>query len=184
MAGSLRDQLLKAGLVSKQQVRDSKRKSHNKRKQVSNKGENAVEGISLAQAYGQRSQQEKRERDQELNRKREEAKRRKEIKAQLRQVIVSNSLNDKKAEIARHFEHNGKIRKLYINKDQQTGLNSGRFGIAYLAGRYYLLDGERIAKVAAIEGSAVALHISGDQTAAESDDQEYTQFKVPDDLMW
>ena len=181
MAGSLRDQLLKAGLVSNQQVRDSKRKSHKKRKQAGNK---SGEGISLAQAYGQRSQQEKSERDRELNRQREEAKRRKEVKARLRQIIVGNALNDKTAEIARHFEYKGKIRKIYLTADQQKGLNAGRLGIAYFAGRYYLLDGERIATVGEVDQPSVALFISAEDSTDENEDQEYAQFKVPDDLMW
>ena len=184
MAGSLRDQLLKAGLVSNQQVRDSKRKNHKKRKQAGNKGKQADEGISLAQAYGQRSQQEKSERDRELNRKREEAKRRKEIKARLRQIIVGNSQNDQNADVARHFEHNGKIRKIHLTARQQEGLNAGRLGIVYFAGRYYLLDTQQVEKVAAIDETAVALMVSAGQPEDETVDEHYANFKVPDDLMW
>lgn len=183
MAGSLRDQLLKAGLVSNQQVRESKRNQHKKRKQAGNKGKNA-DGISLAQAYGKRSQHEKLERDRELNRKREEAKRRKEIKARLRQIIVSNALNDKQAEIARHFEHNGKIRKIYLTTEQQKRLTAGRLGIVYFAGRYYLLDAERVDKVAAVDAAAVALMLGAGPADDESGDAHYAQFEVPEDLMW
>ena len=184
MAGSLQDQLLKAGLVGAQQVRDSKRKSHKKRKQAGNKGKNAGDNISLAQAYGQRSQQEKSERDRELNRKREEAKRRKEIKTRLRQIIVSNALNDKQAEIARHFEHKGKIRKIYLTTEQQKGLNTGRLGIVYFGGRYFLLDAARVEKVAAVDETAVALSGIAVQSEDGGSDEHYAQFKVPDDLMW
>jgi uncharacterized protein YaiL (DUF2058 family) len=184
MAGSLQDQLLKAGLVSDQQVRDSRRKKHKKRKQASAKGKQTGEDISLAKAYGQRAQTEKAERDRELNLKREEARRRKEIKAQLRQLILPNALNDKAAEIQRHFEFKGKIRKIYLTEDQQKGLNSGRLGIAYFGGRYYLLESERISKVAAVDEAAVALLVSSDSSNDEPIDEHYSQFQVPDDLMW
>ena len=60
-----------------------------------------------------------RERDQELNRKREEERRRRERNNQLKQLVMPNARNDAKAELPRHFEHNGKIRKLYVTSAQQ-----------------------------------------------------------------
>ena len=118
MTGSLQEQLLKAGLVNKQQVNDARKKKSKQFKKGKQKNE-----PSLAKAYADRKQAERKERDQELNRRREEAKRRKELKEQLKKIIVPASKNKKTAEIARFFEFARKIRKIL-----EKLLFYGRFG--------------------------------------------------------
>lgn len=182
--GSLQDQLLKAGLVNKQQLRQAKSKKHKARKGKGKKA--AAQGEpSLAAAYAARAKEEKVQRDRELNQRREEARRRRELKARLRQIILASSQNDKAADVPRHFQFGGKIRRIYTTKPQQSAINSGRLGIAYHAGRYHVVDAATIARIGELDEGAVAYFASsdgGDSDAADGYDDD--RFKVPDDLIW
>jgi len=178
MTGSLQEQLLKAGLVNKQQVNDARKKKSKQFKKGKQKNE-----PSLAKAYAQRQHAERKERDQELNRRREEAKRRKELKEQLKKIIVPASKNKNNAEIARFFEFARKIRKIYVTEAQQNALNDGRLGIAYHAGRHHLVEAEVIERVKALNPDAVSF-FAPDVNEDEDMDEHYAQFEVPDDLTW
>ena len=181
--GSLQDQLLKAGLVSEQQLKENRSKKRKTRKR--NKGKKESSEPSLAAAYAKRAQQEKTERDRELNRRREEARKRKERKAQLRQLIVPNRRNDDAADVPRHFDYLGKIRKLYVTKRQFEDVNTGRLAIVYHAGRFHLLERAHIDKVMAIDPAVVAFDAKASGSADDvAEGYEDEKFQVPDDLIW
>lgn len=179
MTGSLQDQLLKSGLVTKQQIRDSRKKKSKSFK----KGKQTRTEPSLAEAYAQKKNVERKERDKELNRRREEARRRKELKEKLRQLIVPAAKNDPKAEIPRFFEFASKIRKIYVTAQQQKALNSGELGIAYHAGRHYVVESAIITKVKALNKDAVSF-FAPDVSEDSDQDEYYAKFEVPDDLQW
>lgn len=179
--GSLQDQLLKSGLVSEQKLKESRSKKRKQRKASKGKGAEP----SLAQAYAQRARQEQQERDRELNRRREEARRRRELKARLKQLIVPNALNQTDAPKPRYFDHNGKIRKLYVTPEQLAGVNKGSTGIAYFGGRYYLIPAEALRKVHEIEPSAVGFFAPfTEENEAAEDGYEDEKYQIPDDLTW
>ncbi len=179
MTGSLQDQLLKSGLVTKQQIRDSRKKKSKSFK----KGKQTSTEPSLAEAYAKKKNVERKERDRELNRRREEARRRKELKEKLRQLILPASKNDPKAEIARFFEFASKIRKIYVTDKQQKALNDGDLGIAYHAGRHYVVEADVITKIKALNKDAVSF-FAPDVTDENDEDEYYAKFEVPDDLQW
>ena len=141
------------------------------------------EEIDLAKAYAIRAQREKEERIEAERVKQEEARLRREAKAKLAELLKDKTLNDKDADIARHFEYGGKIKRIYVNEAQLRQLNAGELGVVQLDGRYQLVTAELLAEAEAIFPPAIALKV--DPNAAPGDDPYADpKYQVPDDLVW
>lgn len=141
------------------------------------------EEMDLAKAYAIRAQREKEERIEAERVKQEEARLRREAKAKLAELLKDKALNDKDADIARHFEYGGKIKRIYVNEAQLKQLNAGELGVLQLEGRYQLVTAALLAEAEAIFAPAVALKV--DPNAAAGDDPYADpQYQVPDDLVW
>jgi uncharacterized protein YaiL (DUF2058 family) len=133
------------------------------------------EDIDLAKAYAIRAQKEKDERIEAEKKKQEAARQRREAQARLARLVEGKALNDPSAEIARHFEYGGKIKRVHVNEAQLKALNAGELGVVQVNGRYLLLDAKLLAEAEQVFPQAVALKVDPD--AAPEDD-------VPPDLVW
>ncbi|MCL1633758.1 DUF2058 family protein [Luteimonas sp. SX5] len=141
------------------------------------------EEIDLAKAYAIRAQKEKDERIEAERLRQEEARKRREAKAKLAELLKDKALNDPNAEIARHFDYGGKIKRVYVNAEQLKALNAGELGVVQLDGRYLLVASALLAEAEAIFAPSVALKVDPDATA-EEDPYADPQYQVPDDLVW
>ena len=139
--------------------------------------------IDLAKAYALRAQKEKDERIEAERLKQEEARLRREARAKLAELLQGKALNDEAAEIARHFEYGGKIKRIYVTAEQLKALNAGELGVAQLNGRYLLVAAEVLAQAEVVFGPAVALKVDPDAPAGE-DPYADPKYQVPDDLVW
>ena len=141
------------------------------------------EDIDLAKAYAIRAQKEKDERIEAERLKQEEARKRREAKARLAELLKDKALNDPAAEIARHFDYGGKIKRIHVNAGQLQALNAGDLGVVQLDGRYLLVDAATLAEAEAIFAQAVALKVDPD-APAQDDPYADPMYQVPDDLVW
>ena len=189
MADSLRDQLLKSGIVKQVQqtrARDQPRppppgkpaKAAQARPPApaaraprSNQAE-----IDLAKAYALRAQTEAVERRRAEQAAAEQARLRRERKLQIQLLLEGQALNKAEAEHPRHFDYGGKIRRVHVDTAQLAALNTGSLGVVQQGGRYLLVTREVAERVQAIDPRQVALLV--DPAAAAGDDG------VPDDLIW
>lgn len=89
MSLSLRDQLLKAGLVNQKQVSQAN-KAEKKQKRLEHKGQ--VEVDDSQQRMAKEAMAEKAKRDQELNRQQQEKAEQKARAAQIKQLIEATRL--------------------------------------------------------------------------------------------
>lgn len=140
------------------------------------------EDIDLAKAYAIRAQREKDERVQAERRKQEQARERREAKARVGELLNGKALNDPAADIARHFDYGGKIKRIYVTPAQLTALNAGELGVVQLDGRYVLVDAALLAQAEKIFAPAIALKV--DPTAVAEDRYADPKYQVPDDLVW
>lgn len=139
--------------------------------------------MDLGKAFALRAQQEKRERIEAEQLKQEEARQRREARAKLETLLQGKALNDAAAEIARHFEYGGKIKRIYVNEAQLKALNAGELGVVQLNGRYLLVEAGVLAEAEAVFPAAVALKV--DPSAPAGDDPYADpRYQVPDDLVW
>jgi len=141
------------------------------------------EEIDLAKAYAIRAQREKDERIEAERLKQEEARKRREAKAALTEFLKDKGVNDAAAEIARHFEYGGKIKRIYVNEAQLKALNAGELGVVQMDGRYLLVEAATLAQAEAIFAPAIALKVDPN-APAQDDPYSDPQYQVPDDLVW
>lgn len=146
------------------------------------RGGRTREDIDLAKAYAIRAQREKEERIEAERLKQEEARKRREAKTRLAELVKDKGLNDPAAEIARHFDYGGKIKRIYVNAAQLRALNAGELGVVQIDGRYLLVEATLLAQAEAIFAPAIALKVDPDATI--EDPYADPQYQVPDDLVW
>lgn len=139
--------------------------------------------IELAKAYAIRAQREKDERIAAERAKQEEARLRREARARLAILIDGKALNSDKADIARHFEYGGKIKRIYVTDEQLKALNAGELGVIQQNGRYLLVTSALLAEAEATFAPCVALKVDPNAPVAD-DPYADPKYQVPDDLVW
>ncbi len=138
---SLREQLLKAGLVTEEQTRKAesevKKKSHKTKKDKHLAQEESTRR-QVEQRRREQDQERRRQRDRELSQRREAEKRRQENRARAKQLIDSNRANDADAEVRFNFLADGRhIRSVRVTPQQQRLLAMGRLAILRNPGNKY-----------------------------------------------
>ena len=98
-------------------------------------------------------------------------------------MLKDKSLNDASAELTRHFDYNGKIRRVHVNEAQLKALNAGDLGVVQLDGRYLLVDAALAREVHALLPSLLALLVDPDAQTAD-DPYADPKFAIPDDMVW
>ena len=129
---SLRDELLKAGLVpsdhAKKLESETRKQGHQLKKSKALAAEDAARQAD-AQRRADAEIARKREQDRQLNLKRETEKRRREQTARARQLIDSHRLNDREAELPYNFQEGRLIRSIRVTPVQRKALALGRMAI-------------------------------------------------------
>ena len=185
MTDSLRDQLLGLGFKASKPERKpapgpGKGASGKGGPRQERKPGRSREEIDLAKAYAIRAQREKQERIEAEKQKQEEARKRREARAKLTAMLEGKALNVDEADIARHFEYGGKIKRIYVTAEQLKALNAG---VLQQGGRYLLVTAAVLAEAEAIFAPAIALRVDPG-APAEDDPYADPRFQVPDDLVW
>ena len=139
--------------------------------------------IDLGKAYALRAQKEKDERIEAERQKQEAARIKREAKAKIAELLKDSTLNDPAAELVRHFDYGGKIKRIHVNADQLKALNAGELGVVQLDGRYLLVIAEHARQAQALLPSLLALLVDPDAPVAD-DPYADPAYQVPDDLVW
>lgn len=139
--------------------------------------------MALAKAYALRAQQEKDERIAAEKARQDAARIKREAKAKIVALLQGRVRNDAAAELVRHFDYNGKIRRVHVTAEQLKALNAGALGVVQLDGSYLLVDADIARQVQALLPSLLALLVDPDATP---DDDPYAdpKYAIPDDLTW
>ena len=102
MNNPFQEQLLKAGVVNKQQVQKAQQDKNKKKKQQHNNKK--IKPVNEAALKAKKLASEKAERDRELNKRREDQARGKALSAEINQLIKDNMIvRDDKCDIAYNF---------------------------------------------------------------------------------
>jgi uncharacterized protein YaiL (DUF2058 family) len=191
MSESLRDQLLKSGLVrtlrneaaAKPKRADAERGNRASGRPPERRGKPARPAaprerseIDLAKAYALRDSTERAERERAEREAEQRAREKKERRQRLVALLDGKAANAKDADIPRHFPHANKIRRVYVTAEQLPRLNGGELGVVQLAGRYLLVDRSIAEAARDIDGDALVLLCDPHDAGGEDD--------VPSDLVW
>ncbi len=184
MAGSLKDQLLKAGLADQKKAKqiDTEKRKQKKQQTKARKSGLALDNQQAdLQAKLQQEREEKREKDRLLNQQREAEKREREITAQCRQMIQQQQVVvPDSAEVGYNFVYDKKIKKIYVTDTLQQQLSRGQLAIGVLDEKFYLVPDKFADKIEQRRPEMV-IRIEAEET---DEDDPYADFKIPDDLMW
>ncbi len=181
MSNAFQDQLLKAGLVTKQQVQKANKSKHKKSKNQSKK-QTATDNNKIKKQQ-QATEKAKRDSDLELNKKKEHQAKQKAISIEINQLITTNTIKrDDKCEIIYNFEHNKKVKRIYINNDMKQQIIKGQLGIARIEGRYELVPKDIAEKIQQRNEKRIILFTN--EQLKDDENDPYADFKIPDDLTW
>ncbi len=185
MSTSLRDQLLKAGLINKKQVTDAERELQRHDRQRQDRGANAkqrdraVVPPPVAQSGAQRA---KAARDQELNRQQRDKADKKARLAQIKQLVEQNRLEPSESAEPYNFVDGSKIRRIAVDASARARLGRGELAIVRHGGGYDLVPAAIAERIRERDAGAVIPAATGSD--GPKVDAAYEHFTVPDDLMW
>jgi uncharacterized protein YaiL (DUF2058 family) len=176
---SLQEQLLKAGLVDKNKVKQANQDKSKQKKVERRTGTQSVDEARLAALETQRKNA---ERARELNAQRDAAATQKAIAAQITQMVQQNRQSKGAGDIAYNFTHDSKIERIYVSAAVQAHLMAGRLVIVRQGGSTELVPRVIADKIAERDASIV-VRVNKTSTEVDADDP-YAAFQIPDDLMW
>ena len=180
---SLQEQFLKAGLVNKGKAKQVHQEKAKQKKDERRAGTQSVDEARLAALEIQRKNA---ERARELNAQRDAAATQKAIMAQIVQMVQQNRQSKGKGDVAYNFTHDNKIKRVHVSPKVREHIIAGHLVIVCLGEATELLPKVIADKIAERDPSLVVLDNAAMEESAsgDADDEYYSRFKVPDDLVW
>jgi len=176
---SLQDQLLKAGLVSKDKA--TKAKSA-KRKQAKINKKHKIETVDESKVAAEKAMVEQAEKARQLNQQKNAKAEEIAIIAQIKQLIQVNQQSSGKPEVTFNFSDEGKIKKLEVSNKIQKHITNGLLAIARFDEQYSLVPKIVAQKIEQrSQDYIVPLNIEFEEVLQ---DDPYADYQIPDDLMW
>ena len=169
---TLQEQMLKAGLVNEKKLKKAKKGSKKSRVQARE--------VKAAVEENKRQQQ---ERDKALSEEQKEQRLSKEIKAQIKQLIEMNTIDQKDGEIKYNFTDGTLVKAIYVEQMIRDQLAKGILSIARTDETYVVIPSS-VAKKIAMRDESVIIEQNAPAEDIPAEDDPYADFVVPDDLMW
>lgn len=177
MGNSLQDQLFKSGLASKKQSVSAKKAKNTKEKQQ-RKG---VDVVDETADLVNKADAEKRAKDQQLNQKINADAKAKAIKAQIVDLVTLNRITER-GDVEFRYNDNSKIKTLMLQSETRDLIVKGVLNIVSINGQHNIVPRQVAAKIAERDDKAII--VANKSSDDQETDDEYADYKVPDDLMW
>lgn len=180
---SLQEQLLKAGLTTKQKARQANTEKRKKNKQ---KRSGVKVEASLQEQVKQdlvNAKQAKQDKDMQLNAEKKEALAKKEHVLRIQQILEHHQVTGINGDKEYNYNFDGKVKKLAVDEKSYDAIVSGRLAICGIDEKSYVVTAQTANKLAELDEKVVL--VLNENTAEEIDeDDPYAEFQIPDDLMW
>ena len=181
---SLQDQLLKAGLTTKQKTRQA---NADKRKKNKQKRSGVQHDATLQETVKQdlvKAKTEKQEKDNALNAQKKQQLVIKEQGLRIKQILVHHQIKNVSGDNEYNYTFDNKIKKLSLDSVTHKALVNGRLSLCGLDETSYLVTRETAEKLAELDPTVVL--VQNDKMVDEQVDNEdpYADYQIPDDLMW
>ncbi len=190
MAGSLRDQLVKAGLATSSQAKKAERQqrveSQARRRSNQQQG-TANSEKDQARQHAQQLNAQKVKRDREIAAEKNKKYSARALRAEIKQIILQNDLRakgTKDEDVPYNFVHGKKIKKIYVPVAQKALLSAGDLVIVNNDGLYYFVTRQVAEQIASRDPKRIIVAHADKPTEPSEDDEYYAKFAVPDDLDW
>ena len=182
---SIRDQLLKAGLVTEEQVKQAETKpkprpnksnkpaagSSKHKKNQNPKPESKKPPVKkreltdLERFYKERDATDKAEKLEQEKQRKEATRIRKEKRAKIGLLIKTNLVNDEVAEQRYNFVVGSSVKYLFVTEAQQTQLSNGELAIVFLGEKRCLIPVAIGKQILAIEPSRIVIISEPEESA-------------------
>ena len=180
MGNSLREELLKAGLVTEEGA-EPERPRRGKRKRRRRRDAPPAEMPARASTRDDGMRSRAVARDPLINRNSAKAQRRKR-RQEVLDLAESRKQNLADGERAYNFVRGKRVKRVHVSEEQHAALVAGELAIVGLDGEHYLVSPEVAEQIHALANDAF-VHRGGDQGSA-GDDSDESSHPVPDDLAW
>jgi|HubBroStandDraft_1064217.scaffolds.fasta_scaffold32701_3 uncharacterized protein YaiL (DUF2058 family) len=180
MSDSLRDQLLKAGLVTENKVKTANQADEQRRRQLKSGGKRRATDVPPDAA--QRAKAQKVVRDLELNHRQQEKAQRRALRAQVEQLVEQARLPRLESDNYYSFVDGGKVRRIAVDAERRRGICEGKLTIVRYKGLHEVVPAEAAQRIR--ERDESALIVRDEESKAAPEDDPYKDFVVPDDLTW
>lgn len=189
MRNALQEQMLKAGLAKKSKLNEVAREQARQRKAKGKSQRTSAETdtVDATRIDAEARRQQKIERDRALEAERKAQARRHELQAQARQIIEQNRVRGSENGSDYRFNDGSAIRSLLVDDAQRRQLASGALVIVRFDDSHAMIPRTAADKVRERVPEWIVLdhaQPSSENTAASDDDEYYSRFVVPDDLIW
>ena len=176
MSSSLRDQLVKVGLASKQNADSQNAKSRKKYKKPAVK--------TVADVAAKKAADAKREKDKTLNAALQEKQQKAAVKGQIKALIEQHAVENYLGEIGYSYISGTKVRKLFVQQIIHEKLSSDQLAITRLNGKTYLVPVAIADRILALNSGWAVNRPGSDSGESIDDNSPYSGYQVPDDLNW
>jgi len=180
MSDSLRDQLLKAGLVTESKVKNAYQADEQRRRQLKSAGKRGATDVPPSAAQHAKAQ--KVARDLELNRRQQEKAHSSALRAQIEQLVEQARLPRLESDIYYSFVDGGKVCRLAVDAQRRKDICEGKLAIVRYKGFHEVVPAEAAQRIR--ERDKTALIVRDEDQGAPPADDPYKDFVVPDDLTW
>jgi len=182
---SLREQLLKAGLVTEKQTKQAERATGDQRHRQAKGGKRSPPPPPEPTKAAQQAQAAKLLRDQELNRKQQEKAARRARAAELRQLVEQLRVPRPESDDYFNFVDRGRVHRIQVTPGLRARLVAGTVGIVRYDGRYDVVPVETLDRIRERHADSIVTDpAAAAATPAPAEDDPYKDFVVPDDLTW
>ena len=181
---SLQDQLLKAGLTTKQKTRQA---NADKRKKNKQQRSGVEHGASLQEQVKEDlvvSKATKLAKDIALNDEKKSELANKEQQLRIKQILEHHQLKGVKGDSEYNYTFDNKVKKLALNTMTHKALVNGRLALCGLNETTYLVTSETAEKVSSLDSRLILVQNDKIETLAVDDEDPYADYQIPDDLMW
>ena len=185
MAGSLRDQLVKAGLATSAQAKKAERQANREKNQQHKKP--ADQKKPNVKQRAQQLKKEKVEKDRALAKTRNDKYAARALRAEIKQMILQNDQRAKtsnESDVPYNFVHGKKIKRIYLPESQRTQLINGSLVVVNNDGLYHFVSKQVADKIAQRDPKRIIVAYTDKPEATSEDDEYYAKFAIPDDLDW
>jgi len=181
---SLQEQLLKAGLTTKQKARQANADKRKKNKQKRSGVQHEASLQEQVKADLASKQIEKTAKDAALNAEKKQQLVAKEQHLRIKQILEHHQLKGVNGEAEYNYTINKVIKKLYVDQTTLKALVNGRLALCGWDDITYIVTSETAAKLAQLDASVIL--VQNDKTNNEQLDADdpYADYQIPDDLMW
>jgi uncharacterized protein YaiL (DUF2058 family) len=180
MSDSLRDQLLKAGLVTKNKVKNANQADEQRRRELKSGGK--ARATDVPPSAAQHAKAQKAARDQELNRRQQEKARSKALRAQVEQLVEQARLPRLESDNYYSFVDRGNVCRVPVDAQRRKEICEGKLAIVRYKGFHEVVPAEAAQRIR--ERDENALIVRDEDKKAAPEDDPYKDFVVPDDLTW